>query len=133
MLTPPPASRPLPTACHSRFNYFSMSLRILELGKREGVIVNLCVCERTENSRTVCGESFSRERTERVSLGTISLTHVDEPQNSGKVTMIFSLFSSNSRPILSTIFSSKACKCGRHHSTYMTRVHAPQFLCTPIT
>ena len=81
----------------------------------------------------VCGESFSRERTERVSLGAISLTHVDEPQNSGKVTMIFSLFCSNSRPILSTIFSSKACKGGRPHSTYMTRIQAPQFLCTPIT
>jgi len=93
----------------------------------------ICVCERTENSSMVCGESFSRERTERVSLGAISLTHVDEPQNSGKVTMIFSLFSSNSRPILSTIFSSKACKGGRPHSTYMTRIQAPQFLCTPIT
>jgi len=93
----------------------------------------ICVCERTENSSMVCGESFSRERTERVSLGAISLPHVDEPQNSGKVTMIFSLFSSNSRPILSTIFSSKACKGGRPHSTYMTRIQAPQFLCTPIT
>jgi len=27
---------PLHTACHSRFNYFSMSLRILELGRGKG-------------------------------------------------------------------------------------------------
>lgn len=91
------------------------------------MIVNLCVCGTTENSRTVCGERVGRERRERVTLRTLSLAHVDEPQNSGRVTMIFSLFSSNSRPILSTIFSSKAFRGGRPHSTYTTRVHAPHF------
>jgi hypothetical protein len=59
--------RPLNTACHSRFNYFSMSLRILELGKREGVIVNLCVCvcvERRKIRGRLVERGVSRERRE---------------------------------------------------------------------
>lgn len=87
------------------------------------------VCGATENSRAVCGERVNGERRAGVTLRTLclSLAHVDEPQNSGRVTMIFSLFSSNSRPILSTIFSAKACRGGRPHSTCTTRLHAPHF------